>query len=403
MAKYLRMKYITKHLRYNNIAQCKNRVLFGSYLSHRNVAGPTTTPISPYSAFEQCIGNTPLLYLKSASKIAGCNIYGKAEFMNPGGSVKDRAALWMIKEAQESGQLVKNEPGIIVEGTAGNTGIGLALVSQIFGYECIIVIARTQTPEKKDCLRQAGAKLIEVDAVPFRDDNHYTKIAERLAENLRETSGKRVLYANQWDNLANQRAHIQGTGPEIWQQTNRRINIFSCAIGTGGTLSGVGTYLRMVSNNSENIKICLTDPKGASMYRYFKDGELKSEGSSISEGIGQSRITGQLQGFKPDYEIEIDDKDMMNVVHKLQSDDGLMVGLSSGINVAGAIQCAKDFKLSHEDTVVTILCDLSVRYITKQFNLPFLESKNLPTPPWYDENLATKDSKLMEAVERSFK
>lgn len=365
-------------------------------------SGPTSTPITPFSAFEQCIGNTPLLYLKSASKIAGCNIYGKAEFMNPGGSVKDRAALWMIKEAQENGELIANEPGIIVEGTAGNTGIGLALVSQIFGYECIIVIARTQTVEKKDCLRQAGAKLIEVDAVPYKDDNHYTKIAERLAKNLKETSGKRVLYANQWDNLANQRAHIQGTGPEIWQQTNRRINLFNCAIGTGGTLSGVGKYLKMISNNSDNVKICLTDPKGAAIYRYYQEGVLKSEGSSISEGIGQGRITGQLKDFKPDYQIEIDDLEMMNVIHALQQEDGLMVGLSSGINVAGAIQCAKDFKLSHQDTVVTILCDLSVRYITKQFNIPFLESKNLPTPPWYDEHAATNDERLMEAVNRSF-
>lgn len=316
--------------------------------------------------------------------------------------MKDRAALWMVREAQKSGELIRNEPGIIVEGTAGNTGIGLALVSQVFGYECVIVIARTQTPEKKDCLRQAGAKLIEVDAVPYRDDNHYTKIAERLAANLKATSGKRVLYANQWDNLANQRAHIQGTGPEIWQQTNGRVNVFSCAVGTGGTLSGVGKYLRMVSNNDENIKICLTDPKGAALYHYFVNGELKADGSSISEGIGQGRITGQLEGFRPDYAIEVDDRDMMNVIHALQETDGLMVGLSSGINVAGAIQVAHDLKLKSEDTVVTMLCDLSVRYITKQFNKPFLESKNLPSPPWYDEQAALKDERLMEAVNKSF-
>eukprot|EP01083_Nonionella_stella_P231043 816187_1 len=343
------------------------------------------TPISPFSAFEQCIGNTPLLYLKSASHIAGCNIYGKAEFMNPGGSVKDRAALWIIREAQQQGLLIKNEPGIIVEGTAGNTGIGLALVSAIFGYECIIVIARTQTQEKKDCLRQCGAKLIEVDAVPFSDENHYTKIAERLAENLKKTSGKRVLYANQWDNLANQRAHLQGTGPEIWQQTNHRINVFNCAIGTGGTISGFGKYMKMISNNDPNLKICLTDPKGAGLYRYYKDGVLKSEGSSISEGIGSSRITGQLHGWKPDYQCEIDDQDMMNVIHAIQEQDGLMIGLSSGINVAGSIQLAKDFNLTPYDTVVTVLCDLSVRYSTKQFNIAYLESKNLPRPAWYDE------------------
>merc|ERR1712228_491519 len=213
--------------------------------------------------------------------------------MNPGGSVKDRPALWIVQEAERNNDLIRGEPGIIVEGTAGNTGIGLALTSAVFGYECIIVIARTQTSEKKDCLRQAGAKLIEVDAVPFKDDNHYTKIAERLAVNLTKTSGKRVLYANQWDNLANQRSHSQGTGPEIWQQTQRRINVFNCAMGTGGTLSGVAKYLRSIGTENQNIKICLTDPKGAALYRYYKYGELQSEGSSISEGIGQSRITGQ--------------------------------------------------------------------------------------------------------------
>eukprot|EP00485_Elphidium_margaritaceum_P024732 CAMPEP_0202713044 /NCGR_PEP_ID=MMETSP1385-20130828/48964_1 /ASSEMBLY_ACC=CAM_ASM_000861 /TAXON_ID=933848 /ORGANISM="Elphidium margaritaceum" /LENGTH=390 /DNA_ID=CAMNT_0049373273 /DNA_START=48 /DNA_END=1220 /DNA_ORIENTATION=+ len=370
-------------------------------ISRRQIQAPAFTPIRAFTAFEQCIGNTPLLYLHSASRIAGCNVYAKAEFMNPGGSVKDRAALWMVKEAQRSGELVENEPGIIVEGTAGNTGIGLALVSKIFGYECVIVIPRTQTPEKKDCLRQSGAKLIEVDAVPYKSDNHYTKIAERLAKNLKDTSGKRVLYANQWDNLANQKAHIQGTGPEIWQQTNHRINLFSCAVGTGGTLSGVGKYLRMVTNHDPNVKICLTDPKGAAIYNYYKTGELKAEGSSISEGIGQGRITGQLKGFAPDYAIEVDDIDMMNVIHALQQSDGLMVGLSSGINVAGAIQCAKDFNLKHEDTVVTLLCDLSTRYVTKQFNIPFLESKNLPIPPWYDDEAATKDERLMDALNRS--
>ena len=307
-------------------------------------------------------------------------------------------------EAQRSGQLKEDEPGIIVEGTAGNTGIGLALVAGTFGYECIIVIARTQTPEKKDLLRQAGAKLIEVDAVPYRDDNHYTKIAQRLADTLRATSGKRVLYANQWDNLANQRAHLQGTGPEIWQQTGGRVNVFNCAVGTGGTLSGVGQYLKMISSDDQNVKVCLTDPRGAAMCSYFTDGTLKAEGSSISEGIGQSRITGQIEhmGFTPDYCVEIGDREMMDTVHALQQEDGLMLGLSSGINVEGAIQCAKHFGLGFKDNVVTILCDLSHRYNTKQFNKPFLESKNLPIPPWYDEHAAKRDPLLMEAVKNSY-
>merc|ERR1712228_65318 len=322
--------------------------------------------------------------------------------MNPGGSVKDRPALWIVQEAERNNDLIRGEPGIIVEGTAGNTGIGLALTSAVFGYECIIVIARTQTSEKKDCLRQAGAKLIEVDAVPFKDDNHYTKIAERLAVNLTKTSGKRVLYANQWDNLANQRSHSQGTGPEIWQQTQRRINVFNCAMGTGGTLSGVAKYLRSIGTENQNIKICLTDPKGAALYRYYKYGELQSEGSSISEGIGQSRITGQMHGFVPDYQVEIDDEEMMNMLHTLQREDGLMLGLSSGINVAGSIRCAKDLGLGKDDIVVTILCDLSQRYNTKQFNVPFLESKNLQKPSWYDANAASKDEKLQEALNQSF-
>ena len=307
----------------------------------------------------------------------------------------------MIREAQQSGHLKENEPGIIVEGTAGNTGIGLALVAATFGYECIIVIARTQTPEKKDLLRQAGAKLIEVDAVPYRDDNHYTKIAQRLADQLRSKSGKRVLYANQWDNLANQRAHSQGTGPEIWKQLQGKVSVFNCAVGTGGTLSGVGQYLKGMD---KNIKIALTDPEGAAICSYFRDGTLKAEGSSISEGIGQGRITGQIKNmeFTPDYCVEIGDKNMMTTIHNLQIEDGLMLGLSSGINVAGAIQCAKYFGLGSNDNVVTILCDLSHRYSTKQFNKPFLESKNLPIPPWYDEQAADRDPLMMEAVKNSF-
>ena len=210
------------------------------------------------------------------------------------------------------------------------------------------------------------------------------------------------MYANQWDNLANQRSHSQGTGPEIWQQTQRRINVFNCAMGTGGTLSGVAKYLRGIATENQQIKICLTDPKGAALYRYYQDGELKSEGSSISEGIGQSRITGQMKGFVPDYQTEIDDEEMMKMIHTLQREDGLMVGLSSGINVAGSIRCAKDLGLGKEEIVVTILCDLSQRYITKQFNVPFLESKHLPTPPWYDTSAAMKDKELMDALNKSF-
>ena len=309
---------------------------------------------------------------------------------------------WMIREAIASGELVEGEPGLVVEGTAGNTGIGLALAARVFGFECVIVIARTQTSEKKDLLRQCGAKLIEVDAVPFSDDNHYTKGAQRLADELRaasrSTGGPRVLYADQWDNLANQRSHAQGTGPEIWRQTGGQLAVFNCAVGTGGTLSGVGEYLRSVD---AAVQVWLTDPKGAAMYWHYAEGVLRAEGSSISEGIGQGRVTGQLRDFAPDAQMQIDDRDMMHTLHALQQEDGLMLGLSSGINVAGAVQCAKRLGLGAHDSVATILCDLSHRYATKQFNKAFLESKNLPTPPWYDENAVGKDETLLEALRKA--
>ena len=304
--------------------------------------------------FEALIGNTPLVRLRGPSEATGCNIYGKCEFLNPGGSVKDRAALSIINAAEASGALKPG--GTIVEGTAGNTGIGLTAIANSRGYRSVIVIPETQTQEKKDALRQLGARLVEVPARPYKDSNNYIKVSGRLATQL---GG---VWANQFDNLANREAHIATTGPEIWEQTKGSLHGFCCAIGTGGTLAGVGTYLRDASRwKAKPVKIGLSDPPGAALFRYYRDGELRSEGESITEGIGQGRVTANLEGFAPDedYLFEIDDAAALRCAYSLLSDEGLALGLSSGTNVAGAMAMARALGPRH--TVVTILCDLAHR------------------------------------------
>lgn len=327
------------------------------------------------NGFVDSIGKTPLIKLVKASEETGCTILGKAEFLNPGGSVKDRAAKYMVLEAEQAGIL---EPGgLIVEGTAGNTGIGLALVGNARGYRTLIMMPDTQTQEKKDALRLCGAKLQEVPAVPFKDPNNYVHVAERTATELAKTEPHGVLYANQWDNPANREGHIASTGPEIWEQTDGQVDAFICAVGTGGTLSGVSEYLKQ---QNPNIITAAADPMGAAIFSWIKTGELKSEGSSISEGIGQGRITGNLKDAKIDDAFRIPDQEMMLVCFDLLLDEGLLMGGSSGINVAGAIQLAK--KLGPGKTIVTILCDSGSRYQSKLYNPAFLESKDLPLPPW---------------------
>ncbi len=323
------------------------------------------------------IGNTPLIKLERASEATGCTILGKAEFLNPGGSVKDRAALFIILDAENRGVL---EPGgVVVEGTAGNTGIGLALVGNARGYRTVIVIPETQSQEKKDMLRLCGAELREVPAVPYKDPGNYIHVAERLAKELAESEPNGVLYANQWDNLANRKAHFETTGAEIWDQTGGRVDGFVCAIGTGGTLAGAGAFLKQQRND---VVIAAADPMGAAMYHYFKHGELKSEGSSITEGIGQGHITGNLQGVTVDEAYQIPDEEALPILFDLLKGEGLCLGGSSGINVAGAIRLAKDLGPGH--TVVTILADDGTRYQSKLFNPAFLREKNLPTPSWLE-------------------
>jgi cysteine synthase A len=327
------------------------------------------------NGFVDSIGKTPLIKLVKASEETGCTILGKAEFLNPGGSVKDRAAKYMVLAAEQAGIL---EPGgLIVEGTAGNTGIGLALVGNARGYRTLIMMPNTQTQEKKDALRLCGAKLQEVPAVPYKDPNNYVHVAERTATELAKTEPHGVLYANQWDNPANREGHIASTGPEIWEQTDGQVDAFICAVGTGGTLSGVSEYLKQ---QNPNIITAAADPMGAAIFSWIKTGELKSEGSSISEGIGQGRITGNLKDANIDDAFCIPDQEMMLVCFDLLLNEGLLMGGSSGINVAGAIQLAK--KLGPGKTIVTILCDSGSRYQSKLYNPAFLESKNLPLPPW---------------------
>jgi len=315
------------------------------------------------------IGNTPLLRLRGPSELTGCEILGKAEFLNPGGSVKDRAALYIILDAEKRG-LVK-PGGTIVEGTAGNTGIGLALVGNARGYRTVIVIPETQSQEKKDMLRLCGAELREVAAVPYKDPNNYVHLSERLAKELS------AFWANQWDNTANREGHILSTGPEIWAQTNGKVDGFTCAIGTGGTLAGVSMFLK---SKNRKIKIAVADPLGAAMYSWFKHARLDSEGSSITEGIGQGRVTKNIEGAPVDDAYQIPDHEALPLVFELLKKEGLCLGGSSGINVAGAIRLAKDLGPGH--TVVTILADSGTRYQSKLFNPQFLKSKGLPYPDW---------------------
>ncbi len=321
------------------------------------------------------IGNTPLIKLKKASEETGCTILGKAEFMNPGQSVKDRAALFIIRDAEAKGLLKPG--GTIVEGTAGNTGIGIALVANALGYKSVIVIPETQSDEKKDMLRLAGAELIEVPAVPYADDNNYIKYSGRLAAELAEKNENGAVWANQFDNVANRQAHIETTGPEIWRQTDGKVDGFTCAIGTGGTLAGTGIYLK---EQNSDIRIAAADPMGANMYHWFKSGELKSEGTSITEGIGQGRVTANIEGAPIDDAYQIDDAEALPIVFDLLKDEGLCLGGSSGINIAGAMHMAADLGAGH--TIVTILCDYGTRYQSKLFNPTFLKDKGLPYPDW---------------------
>jgi cysteine synthase len=315
------------------------------------------------------IGNTPLIKLRRASELTGCTILGKAEFMNPGQSVKDRAALYIIRDAVARGELKPG--GTIVEGTAGNTGIGITIVANAMGFKSVIVIPETQSQEKKDALRQLGAKLVEVPAVPYKNPNNYVKYSGRLAKAL---GG---VWANQFDNVANREAHIHTTGPEIWSQTDGKVDGFVCAVGSGGTLAGVSLALK---ERNKNIKIALADPMGAALYSYYKTGELKSEGSSITEGIGQGRITKNLEGIIVDDAFQISDQEAIPLAFDLLEHEGLCMGGSTGVNVAGAIRLAQQMGPGH--TIVTILCDFGTRYASKLFNPEFLRSKNLPVPAW---------------------
>jgi cysteine synthase len=325
--------------------------------------------------FTATIGNTPLIKLRKASEITGCTILGKAEFLNPGGSVKDRAALYIILDAEKRGVIQKG--GLVVEGTAGNTGIGLALVGNARGYRTLIVIPETQSQEKKDMLRLCGAELREVPAVPFKDPGNYVHVAERLAAELAGKEPGGVLYANQWDNLANREGHYRSTGPEIWEQAGGRIDGFTCAIGTGGTLAGVADFLK---ERNKKIRVAAADPMGASMYNYFKHGELRGEGSSITEGIGQGRVTKNIEGALVDDAYQIPDEEALPIIFDLLKEEGLCLGGSSGINVAGAIRLARDLGPGH--TVATVLCDFGTRYQSKLFNPAFLRERGLPAPDW---------------------
>ncbi len=334
-------------------------------------------PASIRDGFAETVGNTPLIRLRRASEATGCEILGKAEFLNPGSSVKDRAALFIVLDAERDGRL---EPGgVIVEGTAGNTGIGLALVGNARGYRTVIVIPETQSQEKKDMLRLCGAELREVPAVPYKNPGNYVHVAARLAETLAKTEPHGVLYADQWDNLSNRGAHYRGTGPEIWTQTDGRVDGFICAIGTGGTLSGVATFLK---ERNPSIQIGLADPMGAAMYSWFTQGELRSEGSSITEGIGQGRVTRNVDGTPVDHAFQIPDAEALPIVFDLLRHEGLCVGSSSGINVAGAIRLARELGPGH--TIVTVLCDPGTRYQSKLFNPAFLREKGLPVPEWLE-------------------
>jgi len=321
------------------------------------------------------IGNTPLIRLRHASEATGCEILGKAEFLNPGQSVKDRAALFIIEDAVRRCTL--RPGGTIVEGTAGNTGIGLATLANAMGFKTVIVIPDTQSQEKKDALRLLGAELIEVPAVPYKNPNNYVKLSGRLAEQLAKTEKSGAIWANQFDNVANRQAHIEGTGPQIWEQTAGKVDGFTCAVGSGGTLGGVAIALK---ERNRNIRIAAADPMGAAIYSWIKNGTLESHGSSITEGIGQGRVTANLEGVPFDDAYQIPDEEALPIVFDLLEHEGLCMGGSTGINVAGAIRMAKDLGPGH--TIVTILADYGNRYQSKLFNPEFLREKDLPVPPW---------------------
>ncbi|MGA7791001.1 MAG: cysteine synthase A [Xanthobacteraceae bacterium] len=331
----------------------------------------------------EAIGNTPLIKLKRVSEATGCTILGKAEFMNPGQSVKDRAALFIIADAVKKGEL--RPGGVIVEGTAGNTGIGLALVGNAMGFRSVIVIPETQSQEKKDTLRLCGAELIEVPAVPYSNPNNYVKVSGRLAAQLAKTETNGAIWANQFDNVANRQGHIDTTGPEIWRQTDGKVDGFSCAVGTGGTLAGVAMALK---SRNKNVRIALADPMGAALYSYYTTGVLKSQGSSITEGIGQGRITRNLEDAPIDTAFQIPDAEAVTIIFDLLEHEGLCLGGSSGINVAGAVRLAKELGPGH--TIVTVLADYGTRYQSKLFNPQFLREKNLPVPEWLERKSSIK-------------
>jgi cysteine synthase A len=328
-----------------------------------------------HSEFVDGIGNTPLIKLSAASEITGCNIYGKAEFLNPGGSVKDRAALALLKDAEKKKLITKG--GTIVEGTAGNTGIGLCLLGNSLGYKTIIVMNDNQTQEKKDLLTNIGADLRLVPAKPYKDNNNYVKVASRLADELRPTNNNGVVWANQFDNIANSKGHYEGTGREIWEQTEGKIDAFVCSSGTGGTISGVSNALK---EKNKDIKIYLSDPKGSSLFNFIKNGELKADGNSITEGIGSSRITKNFEKAIIDGAFSISDHQALPILFDLIQNEGLSLGTSCGINIAGAIEVGRE--LGPGKTIVTILCDKSDKYSSKMFNKKFLQEKNLPIPKW---------------------
>ncbi|MEO0667882.1 MAG: cysteine synthase A [Pseudomonadota bacterium] len=326
------------------------------------------------------VGNTPLIKLRRASEKTGCTILGKAEFMNPGQSVKDRAALSIIKHAVASGEL--RPGGTIVEGTAGNTGIGLALVGASMGFKTVIVIPETQSQEKKDMLRLAGAELVQVPAKPYRNPNNFVRYSGRLAAELAKTEPNGAIWANQFDNTANRQAHIDTTAPEIWEQTGGKVDGFICAVGSGGTLAGVADVLQ-----PKGVKIGLADPDGAGLFSYYTTGEIAMQGGSIAEGIGQVRITANLEGFKPDFAYNVSDAEALPIVFDLLKDEGLCMGASTGVNIAGAMRLARDLGPGH--TIVTILCDFGTRYQSKLFNPDFLREKELPVPDWLDRGPAS--------------
>lgn len=326
----------------------------------------------------EAIGNTPLIRLNKASDATGCEILGKAEFMNPGQSVKDRAGLFIIRDAEQRGLL--RPGGVIVEGTAGNTGIGLTLVAKALGYRTVIVIPDTQSQEKKDTIKILGAELIEVPAVPYKNPNNYVKLSGRLAEQLARSEPNGAIWANQFDNVANRDGHIRTTAEEIWTQTGGKVDGFVSAVGSGGTLAGVAIGLRA---KSKAVKIALADPLGAALYSFYTSGDLKSDGSSITEGIGQGRITANLDGFTPDFSYQIPDEEALPIIFDLIQEEGLCVGGSTGINIAGAVRLARELGPGH--TIVTILADYGTRYQSKLFNPEFLRGKNLPVPGWMEE------------------